>query len=287
MNMSGPWPIPKTLRSCNASSSKPGAGLSRTTTWTRLAEPSAASSLFNRSTAFTTLPARSGPDGSWRDQSSSFTVSCASARVDTTIGAAEQPANTTAVSSATFPVFQWSIVAFPPSCDAFHRAVVPCYCTSVRRDYEGLRSNDPARTGRANGQNRAGRRRRPFRAHTTGTRSHMPFSLIAREAGRVQICGHRGYSLYYPENTLPAFRAAKSWGATMVEIDVVLTADGEPIILHDLTVDQTTDGHGFAADLSLERIRVSMRDPGFISALPGHGSRHLSKCLTGRTARDE
>ena len=41
----------------------------------------------------------------------------------------------------------------------------------------------------------------------------------------------------------------------MVEIDVVLTADGEPIILHDLTVDRTTDGHGFAADLSLERIR--------------------------------
>ena len=113
----------------------------------------------------------------------------------------------------------------------------------------------------------------------------MPLSLLAREAGRVQICGHRGYSLHYPENTLPAFQAAKSWGATMVEIDVVLTADGEPIILHDLTVDRTTDGHGFAADLSLEQIRSLDADPGFISALPGHGSRHLSKCLTGRTAR--
>src|SRR5438309_10083574 len=87
-------------------------------------------------------------------------------------------------------------------------------------------------------------------------RAHMPFSFLAREAGRVQICGHRGYSLHYPENTLPAFQAAKSWGATMVEIDVVLTADGEPIILHDLTVDRTTDGHGFAADLSLEQIRT-------------------------------
>src|SRR6266404_4432793 len=236
MNVSGPWPIPKTFRSCNASSSKPGAGLSRTTTCTRLAEPSAASSLFNRSAAFTTLPARSGPDGSWRDQSSSFTVFCASARVAATIDAVEHR-------------------RLPSLCDAFHRAVVLSYCTAVERDYGGLRCNDPARTGRANGQNRAGRRRRPFRAHTTGTRSHMPFSLIAREAGRVQICGHRGYSLYYPENTLPAFRAAKSWGATMVEIDVVLTADGEPIILHDLTVDRTTDGHGFAADLSLERIR--------------------------------
>lgn len=83
----------------------------------------------------------------------------------------------------------------------------------------------------------------------------MPFSFLAREAGRVHVCGHRGYSLRYPENTLPAFQAAKAWGATAVEIDVMLTADGEPIILHDLTVDRTTDGHGFAADLSLDRIR--------------------------------
>ncbi|WFU50146.1 glycerophosphodiester phosphodiesterase [Sinorhizobium terangae] len=83
----------------------------------------------------------------------------------------------------------------------------------------------------------------------------MAFSFLAREAGRVHVCGHRGYSLHYPENTLPAFEAAKAAGATTVEIDVVLTADGEPIILHDLTVDRTTNGHGFVADLNLEQIR--------------------------------
>jgi glycerophosphoryl diester phosphodiesterase len=83
----------------------------------------------------------------------------------------------------------------------------------------------------------------------------MPFSFLAREAGRVHVCGHRGYSLHYPENTLHAFEAAKASGATTVEIDVVLTSDGEPVILHDLTLDRTTDGHGFAADCSLERIR--------------------------------
>ncbi|MDK1374110.1 MULTISPECIES: glycerophosphodiester phosphodiesterase family protein [unclassified Sinorhizobium] len=83
----------------------------------------------------------------------------------------------------------------------------------------------------------------------------MAFSFLAREAGRVHVCGHRGYSLHYPENTLLALKAAKAAGATTVEIDVVLTADGEPIILHDLTVDRTTNGHGFAADLSLEQIR--------------------------------
>ncbi len=82
----------------------------------------------------------------------------------------------------------------------------------------------------------------------------MTFSFLAREAGRVHVCGHRGYSLHYPENTLPGLQAAKAFGATTVEIDVVLTADGEAILLHDLTVDRTTNGHGFAADLSLAQI---------------------------------
>ena len=82
----------------------------------------------------------------------------------------------------------------------------------------------------------------------------MAFSFLAREVGRVHVCGHRGYSVRYPENTLPALEAAKASGATTVEIDVVLTADGEPIVLHDLTVDRTTDGRGFAADLSLEQV---------------------------------
>jgi glycerophosphoryl diester phosphodiesterase len=83
----------------------------------------------------------------------------------------------------------------------------------------------------------------------------MAFSFLAREAGRVHVCGHRGYSLRYPENTLSAFQAAKDAGATTVEIDAVLTSDGEPIILHDLTVDRTTTGQGFAADLRLEQVR--------------------------------
>jgi glycerophosphoryl diester phosphodiesterase len=54
---------------------------------------------------------------------------------------------------------------------------------------------------------------------------------------------------------MPAFAAAKACGATTIEIDVVLTADGEPIVLHDRTLDRTTNGHGFAADFALEQIR--------------------------------
>jgi len=97
----------------------------------------------------------------------------------------------------------------------------------------------------------------------------MPFSFLAREAGRVHVCGHRGYSQRYPENTLPAFAAAKAWGATTIEIDVVLTAEGEPIVLHDRTLDRTTDGHGFAADLGLEQICSLDAGAGFDARFAG------------------
>ncbi len=107
----------------------------------------------------------------------------------------------------------------------------------------------------------------------------MAFSFLALEAGRVHVCGHRGYSLHYPENTLPAFEAAKAAGATTVEIDLVLTADGEPIVLHDLTVDRTTDGHGFAADLSLERIRRLDAGVRFHPAFAGTKIPTLSEAL--------
>jgi glycerophosphoryl diester phosphodiesterase len=97
----------------------------------------------------------------------------------------------------------------------------------------------------------------------------MAFSFLARETGRVHVCGHRGYSLLYPENTLPALAAAKAWGATTIEIDVVLTAEGEPIVLHDRTLDRTTDGHGFAADLGLEQIRSLDAGVGFDARFAG------------------
>jgi glycerophosphoryl diester phosphodiesterase len=97
----------------------------------------------------------------------------------------------------------------------------------------------------------------------------MPFSFLAREAGRVHVCAHRGYSLQYPENTLPAFAAAKALGATAVEIDVMLTAEGEPIVLHDRTLDRTTNGQGFAADLALGQIRSLDAGAGFDARFAG------------------
>lgn len=71
----------------------------------------------------------------------------------------------------------------------------------------------------------------------------------------VQIIAHRGYSAVAPENTLAAFRAAVAAGADAVEFDVQLTKDGHPVLMHDATVDRTTDGHGRVADHTLAQIR--------------------------------
>ncbi|SKC75392.1 glycerophosphodiester phosphodiesterase [Krasilnikoviella flava] len=58
------------------------------------------------------------------------------------------------------------------------------------------------------------------------------------------VVAHRGASADAPQNTLAAFDAAGRAGAAMIEIDVHLSADGVPVVIHDGTVDATTDGTG-------------------------------------------
>ncbi len=73
---------------------------------------------------------------------------------------------------------------------------------------------------------------------------------------RVPICfAHRGASGHSPENTLLAFRYAFELGADAIECDVQLSADGAPVIIHDATVERTTNGSGLVAELSLEHLR--------------------------------
>jgi glycerophosphoryl diester phosphodiesterase len=73
---------------------------------------------------------------------------------------------------------------------------------------------------------------------------------------RAPICfAHRGASGHSPENTLLAFRYAFELGADGIECDVQLSADGAPVIIHDSTVDRTTNGSGLVAELPLERLR--------------------------------
>lgn len=70
-----------------------------------------------------------------------------------------------------------------------------------------------------------------------------------------RVIAHRGFSGRAPENTLVAIRQAIEIGADMVEIDVTITADDEVILLHDETLDRTTDGQGPPMALTLEEIR--------------------------------
>jgi glycerophosphoryl diester phosphodiesterase len=69
------------------------------------------------------------------------------------------------------------------------------------------------------------------------------------------IIAHRGASGSAPENTLAAFRLALQQGADAIELDVRLTGDGVPVVLHDAALDRTTDRTGFLRDLSLAELR--------------------------------
>jgi glycerophosphoryl diester phosphodiesterase len=68
------------------------------------------------------------------------------------------------------------------------------------------------------------------------------------------VIAHRGFSAEAPENTLAAVRAAIAAGADMVEVDVTLTADGEVVVIHDDTLDRTTNGSGKVAEHPLEQL---------------------------------
>jgi glycerophosphoryl diester phosphodiesterase len=70
------------------------------------------------------------------------------------------------------------------------------------------------------------------------------------------IASHRGGGASAPENTLPAIGGALAAGFDYVEVDVALTADRQPVLMHDSTVDRTTDGHGAVEALTLAQIEV-------------------------------
>ncbi len=70
------------------------------------------------------------------------------------------------------------------------------------------------------------------------------------------IIGHRGARSNAPENTLAGLRRAHEEGARWVEFDVKLTKDNVPILLHDETLDRTSNGRGAARDLPLESIKL-------------------------------
>ncbi|MEE8523355.1 MAG: glycerophosphodiester phosphodiesterase family protein, partial [Thermoanaerobaculia bacterium] len=79
--------------------------------------------------------------------------------------------------------------------------------------------------------------------------------FLATDAERPRVIAHRGFSGVAPENTLVAIRKAIDVGADMAEIDVLLSRDRHVVVIHDDTLDRTTDGKGPVEDLSLEELR--------------------------------
>ncbi len=69
------------------------------------------------------------------------------------------------------------------------------------------------------------------------------------------IISHRGASHYEPENTMASFRKALSLGAQMIEFDVRASLDGELVVMHDRTVNRTTDGKGHVRDKTLDELK--------------------------------
>jgi glycerophosphoryl diester phosphodiesterase len=69
------------------------------------------------------------------------------------------------------------------------------------------------------------------------------------------VGGHRGNPSELPENTLPAYESAVELGVDLIECDVHLTADGELIVIHDHTLDRTTDASGLVGQRTLAELR--------------------------------
>lgn len=80
--------------------------------------------------------------------------------------------------------------------------------------------------------------------------------LHAMYDARPLIFGHRGARADAPENTLPAFELAAHQGAHGIELDVHLSQDGHIVVMHDFTVDTTTDGSGPVMGLTLDALRA-------------------------------
>jgi len=73
--------------------------------------------------------------------------------------------------------------------------------------------------------------------------------------GRVLLINHRGLSPGYPENTLAAFANSVALGVDAIELDLRGSSDGIPVVMHDPTVDRTTDSRGAVADLTLTELK--------------------------------
>jgi glycerophosphoryl diester phosphodiesterase len=85
------------------------------------------------------------------------------------------------------------------------------------------------------------------------------------------VVAHRGNRAHAPENTMEAFAQAESLGADALELDVRMSRDGVAMVIHDATVDRTTDGAGLVSGytrVELEALNAAARFPGQTTGIP-------------------
>ena len=80
------------------------------------------------------------------------------------------------------------------------------------------------------------------------------------QKNRPWVIAHRGYRGVCPENTISAFKAAIEVKADMIELDVCLTRDRVPVVIHDATLERTTDGKGLVSEYTLSELNETVED---------------------------
>ena len=85
---------------------------------------------------------------------------------------------------------------------------------------------------------------------------------------KMQVSGHRGARFTVPENTMTAFKYAIDLGVDSIETDIRFTKDKQLVIMHDETVDRTTDGHGYVREMTLEEFKKLNAARGYEDSAP-------------------
>src|SRR3954454_23608769 len=94
-----------------------------------------------------------------------------------------------------------------------------------------------------------------------------------------RVVGHRGAAMRAPENTLASFREAARLGAGWVELDVKLTQDGVPVVIHDETLNRTTDRQGAVRSMGFAELAEADAGSWFGPAYAGERVPRLEDAL--------
>ena len=101
----------------------------------------------------------------------------------------------------------------------------------------------------------------------------------ARE-DHIPVLGHRGIKAKYPENTMASFRAAIELGVDLIEFDVNVTRDGELVVIHDNSIDRTSNKTGITREYTLEELKSFDFGGWFDEAFKGEKIPTLREVLT-------